>query len=187
MERLTTAKSESRTASRWNWALWIVAWSAIVWQVCDTLLNLIGSDFKLAIFTTRGLQTLTAADLGWSERFVVVFIANLPDLCWMLGIFQIVGVSRRFGRGELLTEPILNHVFKFGIALFAMSVTGAFVLPLMNAYLVGRGKIDTIENVWQDTLGSGVLNLLVSAVFVMLLTKILREGIDLREEAELTV
>ena len=133
------------------------------------------------------MQKLTAAELSWSERFTVVIIASLPDLCWTLGLIQIVRVSKRFGRGELLTEPILDCVFRFGIALFAMSAAEAVALPLINVYLVERKKIDPIEGVWQAALGSGPLNLLVAAAFVMIMTRILREGVRIREEADLTV
>ncbi len=63
----------------------------------------------------------------------------------------------------------------------------AVMVPMLSAYLVGLKKIDPVEDQWQHVIGGGVLTSMMAAVLIIVIARILRIGIRLREEAELTI
>jgi hypothetical protein len=102
-------------------------------------------------------------------------------------MLQIVLLSRRFAKGELLTRGVVVCLQRFGWGLFAMGISEAALFPILNAYLVGQKLIDPMKDVTAAAIGSGMLTSMMAAVLVMVIAKIFRIGIRLREDADLTI
>jgi hypothetical protein len=172
---------------RWNWVLSVLAWLGIAWTVYLVVVLFFGSDFTLAVKTSEGLKILTASDVTPVQRFVLSVALLPPVLCWIYCLFQVVRLSSYFAKSEILSTGVVRCLESFGFGLAAQGVGESVQLPIVATYLIGQGKIDSVEGVWENVVGSGVLTSMMAAVLIIVICRILRIGIQLREDAELTI
>jgi hypothetical protein len=184
-ERMNSA--EERNLRWWSRVLFCLALLGIGWIVVAIGNSLFGSDFRIAMYTANGLESLTQGDLTWSQRAILVAIFSVPDLCWAYCMWQVAAMARCFSRHEILTASIVNRLQRFGFGIVGLSITEPLLIPVMNIYLQRLKKMSPIESISDSILGSGFHVTLMAAVLIMILARILRIGIRLREEAELTI
>jgi hypothetical protein len=133
------------------------------------------------------VHVLSKKDFLFSQRVVIVLFLAIPSLCWMYCLTQIVRLSSCFGRGEVLSLGMVGCLQKFGLGLLAMSIGEAAQTPLLATYLIYIKKIEIMKGIWEQLLASGAVTSLMAAVLVLLIARIFRIGIRLREDAELTI
>jgi len=76
---------------------------------------------------------------------------------------------------------------KICVGTFGRQCFGALVIPCIGAYLRSLHKIAPPENELEYMVGSGFQTALMASVLVLIIARILRIGIRLREDAELTI
>lgn len=184
-ERMNSA--EERNLRWWSRVLLSLALLGIGWIVVAIGNSLCGADFRIAMYTANGLESLTQDDLTWSQRAILVAIGSLPDLCWAYCMWQVAGMARCSSRNEILTLPIVNKLQRFGFGLVGLTVMEILLLPAVSYYLQSLKKMSPLESISDCILGSGFHVTLMAAVLIMILARILRIGIRLREDAELTI
>lgn len=172
---------------RLNTGLLVTAILGVIYTVVVYLWALLGDDFVLGLKTVDGIKLITEADLTTTQRWITVGFAGLPDLCWIWGLIEIARLSRRFSRGELLTQGVVHCLGRFGYALGLQGCAEAAVVPLVAGYLQLLGKLPALDGFWSQILSTGALSSWMAAILVILVTRVLRLGIALREDAELTV
>ena len=171
----------------WNRTLAVLAWLGIVWSLYVIGDAFAGPDFSVAFHTQSGIKVLTAADFSVTQRWLVVLIIIPAGLCWIYCLWQIVKLSKQFSLGEILSFAMVKCLERFGYGLAAQGLAEAVMVPMLSAYLVALKKIDPVEDQWQHVIGGGVLTSMMAAVLIIVIARILRIGIRLREEAELTI
>ncbi len=185
------AHKEERKASvslrRWNRVLVVLAWLGIVWSIYLIGDAFFGSDFLIGLKTTSGIKLLTASDFSTFERMVVVLIMIPSLVCWIYCLWQIVRLSRHFSKGEILSIGMVKCLERFSYGIAIQGVAEAVQLPMLSTYLRRLNKIDPVEDLWEHVIGGGVLTSMMAAVLIVVVARILRIGIQLREEAELTI
>lgn len=168
----------------WNWALFWLAWIGILvslYEIFDALFfNLV-----IGLPTANGVQVLTEKDFTVRERIGLVAFGSTPMWCWIFCFVQIIRLSRCFGRGELLAGSSVDCLAYFGYGLFVMAIFEAIYVPGIAAIVRSTGKMEPVINVWQSV--GGALTTLMAAVLVLIITRVFRIGIRLREDAELTI
>lgn len=172
---------------RWSTALMVLASVGIAFVVLSIIEGLIGERLVLAIPTADGVRLLTEHDFGSSQRWILISIGSLPDLCWIFCLTQIIRMSRLFSRGQLLTLPLMDCLQRFSFALLVQAIAELVVGPLLVFYLIRTGKVDSVQGIWSMLLGGGAITSLTASIFVLMIARILRIGIRLREDAELTI
>jgi|LakMenE18May11ns_1017448.scaffolds.fasta_scaffold9946895_2 hypothetical protein len=187
MSEEETADVVDKGVKRWILVLMLLAMACIavsIYAITDTLL---GDAFKIGLDTATGIRILTRSDLSQQQFLIIILIVASSDLCLVGAMLQIVLLSRRFAKGELLTRGVVVCLQRFGWGLFAMGISEAALFPILNAYLVGQKLIDPMKDVTAAAIGSGMLTSMMAAVLVMVIAKIFRIGIRLREDADLTI
>ena len=179
---------EIRSLRRWSRALLVLALLRIaifVYQLWDAIF---GPTIFLAVPTEDdSVRILKKEDFLFSQRVIVVALLALPSLCWIYCLTQMVRLARCFGRGEILTLGMVSCLQGFGIGMLVMSIAEAVEIPMLTTYLLHIKKIGTIPSLWEYVLASGAVTSLLAAVLVLLIARIFRIGIRLREDAELTI
>lgn len=176
-----------KSLRRWNRALAVLAWLGIAWSAFEIGDAFVGPDFSVGLRTQSGIKLLTAADFTMTQRCTVVMIAVPQILCWIYCLSQIVRLSTLFSKGEILSVGMVQCLERFGFGLAAQGIAELTFVPILSAYLLRIEKIDSVEGMWQLLVGGGVLTSMMAAVLLVVVTRILRIGIRLREEAELTI
>ncbi|MDX1928333.1 MAG: DUF2975 domain-containing protein [Pirellulaceae bacterium] len=176
-----------RSLRRWNRALAVLAWLGIAWAMYVIGDEFVGPDFSIGFKTESGIKLLDAGDFTIIQRAIVVLISIPQILCWIYCLWQIVKLSKQFSRGEILSIGMVQCLEGFGFGLAAQGVAEFVHAPILAAYLLGIGKIDSVDGIWQLLIGGGVLTSMMAAVLLVVITRILRIGIRFREEAELTI
>jgi hypothetical protein len=187
MDEMNSEMDGGRSLRRWNRILSVFAWLGIAWSfylIADLFLS---NDFMIAMKTSSGVKLLTANDFNRIQRLVVSITILPPVLCWIYCLFQVIRLSSHFAKGEILSFGVVRRLELFGYGLAMQGVTESVQLPLVSLYLMGQGTIDSVEGVWETVLGGGVLTSMMAAVLVVVIARILRIGIRLREDAELTI
>ncbi len=155
--------------------------------VYDVVSALWGSSFRVGFVTTAGEEIVADEDLLFWERASVVGLAALPDLCWIIGLFQLALLSFSLGRGQVFTQSVVRVFQGFAWALLAMGVTETIALPAIGYFLNARGHIAPLADFWSLMLRSGGLNSLLAAVLVVIVATIMRTAIRIEEEVRLTI
>ena len=176
-----------KSLRRWNRALAVLAWLGIAWSIYVIGDAFLGPDFSIGFKTETGIKLLTVSDFTTVQRVIAVLISIPQILCWIYCLWQIVQLSNQFSRGEILSIGMVKCLEGFGFGLAAQGVAELVHVPILAAYLLGIEKIDSVEGIWQLLIGGGVLTSMMAAVLLVVITRILRIGIRLREEAELTI
>ncbi len=171
----------------WNRALAVLAWLGIAWSIYVIGDAFLGSGFSIGMKTETGMKVLTADDFTVVQRVIVVSIAMPPVLCWIYCLSQIVGLSKQFSHGEILSLGMVKRLEGFGYGLAAQGVAELVNGTTVAGYLLSIEKIDSVEGIWELLVGGGVLTSIMAAVLLVVITRILRIGIRFREEAELTI
>ena len=179
--------TDGRTLRRWSRLLLILASLGMGWSSFEIANALFGPRFVVAFQTVSGLKIMTEKDVTVFDRAVLVMISSLPVVCWLYCLWQIFRLSQTFSSGEILSTRTVTRLERFGYGLAAQGIADAFSLLLMTSYMVYLKKSDPPENLWQNVVGSGFLTSMVAAVLLVVVTRILRIGIRLREESELTI
>lgn len=187
MDALNGVFDGGTSLRRWNRALAVLAWLGIAWAIYLIGDAFFGPQFTLGFKTDSGIKLLTISDFTVMERSTIVLIAIPHILCWIFCLWQIVQLSNQFSIGEILSIRMVRCLERFGYGLAAQGVAEALYAPMIAAYLLKLKKIDSIEDMWQQVLGGGVLTSMMAAVLLVVITRILRIGIRLREEVELTI
>lgn len=173
---------------RWNRVLLGVTLMGIAVSAFLSAKALLSSEFLLGfITTTGGLQTYNEQDFTGTQQAIFKTIASLPQLCWIWCMCQIVRMSRQFSRGDVLTLGIADCIERFGKGLFVLGVAEALYFPVVFAYLRTLKTFAPIKDMGDHVLGSGALTSWMAAVLVVVLARILRIGVRIREDAELTI
>jgi len=71
--------------------------------------------------------------------------------------------------------------------MLVMSIAEAAEIPMLIAYLLHIKKIETMIGLWEHVFAGRAVTSLMAAVLVLLIARIFRIGIRLREDAELTI
>lgn len=179
--------AEVRNLRWWSRVLLSLALIGIGWIVVAIGKSLFGADFCIAMYTENGLESLTQDDLTWPQRAILVAIASQPDLCWGYCMWQVAAMARCFSRNEILTLSIVNKLQRFGFGLVGLMITEILLHPAVSYYLQSLKKMSPLESISDSILGSGFHVTLTAAVLIMILVQILRIGIRMREDAELTI
>ncbi len=172
---------------RWSGVLMLLALASMAFSTYAISDALLSDDFKIGLDTTTGIRILTRADFSLPQYMTVVLIAASSDVCMVAAMLQIVLLARRFAKGEILTRGVVACLQRFGWGLFAVGIAEVALFPTLNVYLVGQELIDPIKDVTAAAIGSGTLTSMMAAVLVMVIAKIFRLGIRLREDADLTI
>ncbi len=179
---------EIRSLRRWSRALLVLSLLGIaifVYQLWDAIF---GPRLFLAIPTEdNSIRVLAKEDFLFSQRLIVVALLAIPSLCWIYCLWQMVRLARCFGRGDILTLGMVSCLHRFGIGLLVMSIAEAAGIPMLITYLLHIKKIQTVSSLWEYVLASGAVTSLIAAVLVLMVARIFRIGIRLREDAELTI
>ena len=193
MEASNAEFDGGRSLRRWNRALAILAWLGIAWSLYVIGNAFLGHDFSFGFKTSNGIKLLTANDFTSTERFVVVLIIVPQILAWIYCLWQIVILSNHFSEvaslsaGSSLSYAMVRCLERFSYGMAAQGLAEIIYMPALASYLKGIGKIDNVEGMWEHVIGGGVLTSMMAAVLLVVIARILRIGIRLREEAELTI
>lgn len=178
---------EERSLRRWAYVLLAITWLCIAWLVWDLVKAALGIDFQLGFFTKDGIQSFSGEDFSLDQRLVLVAIASVPTFCWLYSLWQIMRMAIGFSRGEILTQRAVGYLEHFGWGMVGLAVSDTLLLVAIGEYLVTIGKIPSFEDHWKYMLESGFQINLMAALLIMIISRILRIGIRLREDAELTI
>jgi hypothetical protein len=179
--------TDGRILRRWSRLLLILALLGMAWCLFSISDAMFGPRFVVAFQTMSGLIVITEKDLTEFDRAVLVVIGALPVLCWLYCLWQIFRLSQTFSSGEILSTRTVTRLERFGYGMAAQGIAEAVSIMLMAWYVVYLKKSDPPENDWQHVAGSGFLTSMIAAVLLVVVTRILRIGIRLREESELTI
>lgn len=187
MDAISNGMSNEATLKRWNRALAVLAWGGIAWAAFCILRAFVGSEFTMGLMTDAGFKVFTAKDFTTSQRLLLVLLTIPQDLCWVYCLWQVVRLSRHFAVSPILSIDMIQCLERFGYGLAAQAVFEVICVPTVAATLIGIGKLDSVDNMWQHMVGGGALTSLMAAVLIVVVTNLLRIGVRLREEVELTI
>jgi len=178
---------DGRTLRRWSRLLLILASLGMAWSLFEIANGMFGPRFAVGFQTVSGLKVFTEKDFTVFDRTVLVVIGALPVLCWLYCLWQIFRLSQTFSSGEILSTRTVTRLERFGYGMAVQGIAEALSLLLMTSYVIYSKKSDPPEHLWQHLAGSGFLTSMIAAVLLVVVTRILRIGIRLREESELTI
>jgi Protein of unknown function (DUF2975) len=187
MDDIDKEMDGGKELQRWNRVLSVFALLGIAWTIYLIGTLFFSSDFTIAMKTSSGIKLLTASDFNRTQRLVASVIILPPILCWMSCLFQVLRLSSFFSKGEILSIGVARCLELFGYGLAMQGIAESIQIPILSSYLIGQGIIDSVEGVWETVVGGGVLTSMLAAVLVVVIARILRIGIRLREDAELTI
>lgn len=179
--------NDDENLQRWNRALLGLTLLGIAVSLFTIVKAFLQPDMQLAFYTTSGIQTYSEQDFTSSQRAILISISALPQLCWLWCMWQIVRLSRHFSRGEVLSIGLVDCIERFGKGMFVLGITEAWYFPVVFAYLRTLKTFDPIKDFWENVLSSGALTSWMAAVLVVVIARILRIGVRIREDAELTI
>ena len=186
MEEITS-NLETRGLRRWSRALLVLSWLGIAIVVYQLWYSVFGEKFYLALPPEKGLEVLSKEDFLFSQRLVISTILSTPVLCWIYCLFQMVQLSCSFGREEILNLGMVGCLQRFGGGMFVMAMSEASAIPVLSYYLLSLKKIEPVKDLWEYVLAGGAVTSLMAAVLVLIIARIFKIGIRLREDAELTI
>ncbi len=178
---------EERNLRRWAYVLLLLAWLGIAWIILGLAKAAIGIDFQIGFLAKEGIKIFTVTDFTVGQRLVLVAIFAVPNCCWLYGMWQVVRMAMGFSRAEVLTQRTVWFLEHFGWGMVGLAISESFYVGLTGEYLIFIGKIDAIESHWKYFWDSGFQVTLMAALLIMIISRILRIGIRLREDAELTI
>ncbi|MGL4511612.1 MAG: DUF2975 domain-containing protein [Lacipirellulaceae bacterium] len=146
-----------------------------------------GWDFLVTVSSVSGPVVLGAESFQTAERLALVAITASPCFCWIIGLLQLTPIAVTVWRGELLTTTVVRCMRRFGWSLLAMSVASALVLPLAGGLLVYLGKCDPLKDVLWSVLTGDFWDTLLAGCLVLVISHLLRIGLEARDEAQWTV
>jgi hypothetical protein len=187
MDDIDKEMDGGKELQRWNRVLSVFAWLGIAWTIYLIGTLFFSSDFTMAMKTSNGIKLLTASDFNRTQRWVTSSIILPPILCWMSCLFQVLRLSRCFSKGEILSVGVARCLELFGYGLAMQGVAESIQVPILASYLIDEGIVDSVVGVWETVVGGGVLTSMLGAVLVVVIARILRIGIRLREDADLTI
>lgn len=131
-------------------------------------------------YKTSLLHTLTL-----NEKLLGGLASAVPMIVYMYILLMLIKLFRLYGKGEIFSMAHVKYISKIGYALLITQLIEPF-------YQFGMGFILTMNNphghrfasITLDQTNGGVL---LTALLVILISWIMREGYKLREEQELTV
>ena len=179
--------NDEASLRRWNRALAVFAWLGIGWAIYAVGDVFLSSDFAIGLNTKSGVKLLTASDFSKSQRIVTALILIPSLVCWIYCLWQIVMLAKQFSKGEIFSIGMVKCLERFGYGLVAQGVSEMLLVPMLSTYLVSQGKVESVEDIWEHVLGGGVLTSMMAAILIVVITRILRIGIRLREDSELTI
>jgi len=141
MQGFFSNTAEERNLRFWSGILMALAGLGICWPLFVLARAAVGSDFRIGLFTTNGLESLIEKDFTTSQRLTVVSLCLWSEVCWIFCMFQFVLMGRQCSRGEVLSVKVVRCRERFAGGLLALSVSEAFVIPCTGAYLRSLEKI----------------------------------------------
>ena len=187
MDEINSELDGGRSLQRWNRILLVFAWLGIAWSVYLIAALFLSNEFVIAMNTSSGIKLLTATDFSRVQRLVVSLTFLPPILCWVYCLFQVLRLTSYFAKGQILSMEVVRCLELFGYGLAMQGIAESIQIPIASLYLLWQGTIDSVEGVWATVAGSGVLTSMLAAALVVVIARILRIGIRLREDAELTI
>jgi hypothetical protein len=187
MEKVHMNAVEERNLRRWAYVLLVLAWLGIAWIVLVLAKAALGIDFRVGFAAKEGIKIFAVDDFTVSQRLVLVGISAVPYCCWLYSMWQVVRMSMGFSRAEILTQRTVAFLEHFGWGMLVLAISESFFISSIGEYLVSIGKIGAVENHWKYVLDSGFQISLMAALLIMIVSRILRIGIRLREDVELTI
>ena len=187
MDDIEKEMDGGKELQRWNRVLSIFVWLGIAWTIYLIGTLFFSSEFTIAMKTSSGIKLLTASDFNRTQRLVSSMIVLPPILCWMFCLFQVLRLSSCFSKGEILSIGVARCLELFGYGLAMQGIAESIQIPILASYFIGEGIVDSVDGIWETVVGGGVLTSMLAAVLVVVIARILRIGIRLREDAELTI
>lgn len=187
MEKAQMNVLEERNLRRWAYVLLVLAWLGIAWIILGLAKAAIGIDFQIGFPAKEGLKIFAVTDFSIGQRLVLVGILAVPDCCWLYSMWQVTRMAMGFSRAEIFTQRAAAFLEHFGWGILALAFTEAVYVGVIGEYLKSIGKINSIESHWKYLLDSGLQIALMVALLIMIIARILRIGIRLREDSELTI
>jgi hypothetical protein len=181
------AAQEYRELQRWNRMLFGITAIAILWSLFTLARAVWGNDFRIGLPTPDGIKLFDEKDFTRPQRLILTAIAGLPEICWIGCMWQIVRMSRSFSAGQVLSLGMVKCLEWFGRWLVVLAISEAAFYPLVVVYLRRLGKLGSSPIQWDIVIGSGALSSLMAAVLVIVIGRILRIGVRIREDSELTI
>ncbi len=152
-----------------------------------------------------GYRAIWAREKGWVFPFVegepsfnvrsmslfdyetVLALVSLSDFCWIYGLWNLLRMSQRFLRGEVLTTETVSYLIRFGWSLLAAAVVESAVVFVILNFMIYRGYLSPKIHPWHYIASDSGLLTGIGGVLVILVARIFRSAVDLSEEARLTI
>lgn len=178
---------EERSLRRWAYALMGLTGLSVAWIVLTSAKAVLGVDFQIGFIAKEGFRTFTELDFTYRQRLVLTAMASAPNCCWLYSMWQIMRMAMGFSRGEIFSPRTVGFLEHFGWGLVGLAISEAALLSVCGMYLVSIGKLKAILDHSTYIMESGFQICLMAALLVMIVSRILRIGIRLREDADLTI
>ncbi|CAJ1908863.1 DUF2975 domain-containing protein [Aeromonas jandaei] len=121
--------------------------------------------------------------LYMSTRLLGTLVQLLPDLVFMMMLWQLRQLFRGYRAGLLFTLEQIRRYRQIGLLLCALFVVDLIHTPLLDTVLTMRGP----EVLGTISLGSSDFKVLLAGLIVLALALVMREAKQLADEQQLTV
>lgn len=172
---------------RWSFFMRLLALLSIAGSVLSVVAVLTGLGFRIVVDTKAGPQIFGVTDFSFGQRVVLVAIVSLETLCWLWMLIQVVFLSLEFSNGRLVSNEVVLCLRRFGFGLFGLAAAEILTPVLVTAYLRSIHSSEPLNNAVWLHLGSGVCESLMAGTLVVILSIIVKQSHQMKEELEFTV
>lgn len=162
--------------------------AAMLWIISSIIYTaLLPANSTWFYLTEAGYQAPNAMAMPTGDYLTLVTILSLSDFCWLYGLSRLIGLSRKFLRGDVLTVSGVTDLIHFGWALLASAVA-EFIAPLAaGSLLVTHGYLAPLRDPLALLLNPEALITCIGAMLVILVAQVFRKAVALSEEVRLTI
>ncbi|NMM46102.1 DUF2975 domain-containing protein [Rhodospirillaceae bacterium KN72] len=122
------------------------------------------------------------------ERIVVAVVSMAPRLIFIWVAFQVIRLCREFRSGEVFTLKSVTLFQKAANGVIWLAATKTLEVPVLSGFLGWRGVLS--EGYRPDITGIFEIleiDILMMGVFFFLIARIMKQGLELKAEQELTI
>jgi len=166
---------------------WIYAPNELVFLASFAKLNAIPATYSgMHMYTAQGLpEKAILHTLSVSEKSLGCLVSAIPMLVKMFIVYSLIKLFKLYEKGEIFSITHVRYIRNIGYAL----LTGQLIEPF---YQFVMGFILTINNPPHHryaaiTLDQTNIGILLTALLVILISWIMAEACQLREEQQLTI
>ena len=126
--------------------------------------------------------------LPWLERCVVSVLFLTPRLIFIWVSYQVVRLCLEFRTGEVFTLKSVTLFQNAAHGVLWLAVTKTLQYPLISGFLEWRGYENAVtEPVFTHLFEIIELDILMMGVFFFLIARIMKQGLELKVEQDLTI